>query len=718
LNVLGVRAAWPALVALSVVLLLAACAGGGGPSSGNEGGEPRTPVGPGARGYPFAASRTLSQDWFGEAVGDDFQWLEKPADPYTRSWTAAEAAYGRRHLDAMPARAALRERLQALIGSTANIYAAPVERGGLVFALKIAPALQWPVVVALKSIDDAGSERVVFDPNEDNAGGAGAIEFFRPSPDGRRLAVGVRDAGGGGSSLRVVDVATATAQGDRIAAVADAAWSASGHLFYTRPAGSGDAAGAEQVFLRKAGAPVAPDRLELGAAFGRAARTRLASSRDGRTLAALVAAGPAGDTALYVKTAEASGDGAWRRVAGEADGVRQVQFGDDDALYAWTVANAPRGRVVRVPLADTRASGLDKAPTIVAPADAVLQHMAVAGSTLVVAELAGSTPRLRTIDLKTRRASTQALPAGTAVSALARSGRGEVVAQLSTLLAPPWWTHVGGRARRTALLATTDAGFNDCEVAHEFAPSQDGTAVPMTLLRRRGMRADGRNPVLLAPGGTDAALAFDPARRAWLDRGGVVAIAHVRGSEGLGETWRRDGLGARSGNAVEDLVAAARTLAQRGVTQPALLGVTGRGAQATLVAAAVVQHPELFRAASVAAGAYDLLLAARDPAGAPEAATAAGIADRAQFQILRGVSPQQGVRDGAAYPAVLVTLGDATSANASHARKWVARLQQADPSGRAILMRTGGAGAAGLSERVEQASDEFGFFLHELLAAQ
>ncbi len=705
-----VRLAW---LAAGVAALLAACAGGGPGPSGDPN-DVRTLVGPGVRGYPFAASRTTTRTWFGEPVSDDFEWLENAADPYTRSWTAAETAYGRRHLDAMPARAALRERVQALLVSTISDYGALAERGNLVFALKSGAPSQRAVLVALRSIDDTATERVVFDPNDPAADAAGGIAFFRPSPDGRRVAIAVRGTGGAPGALRVVDVATGQSLADRVAQPRDAAWSANGAgLFYTR------AVPLEQVLFHRLGATAALDRLDLGTGLPRQARIVLASTRDGRSLAALAVDATSGDTVLFLKTADANGEGSWRRLAAEVDGVRQVQFGDDDALYVLSVAGAPRGRVLRLGLAEARGGGLDKATTLVAPTDAVIQHLAVAGGTLVLAELAGSTPRLRTLDVKTRRTATQALPAGAGVSALARTGRSEVVAQVSTPLAPPGWTHVGGRARRTALLATSDAAFNDCEVSHEFASSRDGTQVPLTLLRRRGLRADGRNPVLLAPGDADAALAFDPARRAWLDRGGVVAIAHVRGVEGFGEDWRRDGSASRASNAVDDFLAAARALVQRGVTQPALLGASGRDAGALVVAAAVARQPELFHAASVAGGSYDLLLAARGPAGVPDLPAQGAFADRAQFDAARAVSPMQGVRDGVNYPAVLVTLSDAPAA---HARKWLARLQQADPSGRPLLLRTGESsgqdGPASLPERVEQASDELGFFLNELLSAQ
>ena len=173
-----------AAVGIAALLVLAGCADGSATTSFKSIGEVRTGVAPGLRGYPFAASRTTTQDYFGVPISDDFDWLENAADPVSRSWILAESAYSRRYLEAMPARAALRQRLQALIGSTQNAYSGIVERGGLLFALKTAPPLQRPVLVVLRSMDELASERVVFDPNEQATDGSLAIDFFRPSPDG------------------------------------------------------------------------------------------------------------------------------------------------------------------------------------------------------------------------------------------------------------------------------------------------------------------------------------------------------------------------------------------------------------------------------------------------------------------------------------------------------------------------------------------------------
>ncbi|HEY9022671.1 MAG TPA: hypothetical protein VIP05_00130, partial [Burkholderiaceae bacterium] len=293
----------------------------------------------GARAYPYAQPRTVTHEYHGVVVKDDFEWLENFSDPATKSWLAAENAYSRNYLDAMPVRASLHERLQALMSSTSNSYSGLEERGGVIFALKYAPPKQQPLLVTLASVDDTAGEHVVFDPNVVAANGSLAIDFYRPSLDGKRVAISVSENGSEDGTLRFVDVATGQELPDRIPRVAfptgggDVAWGpGSAGVYYTRYPDPGSRPAADmhfyqQVWYHQLGTPVAQDRLEVGADFPRIAETRLDSSRDGRIVTAIVENGDGGDYSLYLKP----GDGAWRRIAADADGVKEVQIGDDNA---------------------------------------------------------------------------------------------------------------------------------------------------------------------------------------------------------------------------------------------------------------------------------------------------------------------------------------------------------------------------------------------------
>ena len=705
-------------MAIAAIAGLAACAGRGAASVAKPAlAEASAPAASAASGYPFAASRVQTQDRFGVPVSDDFAWLEDADDRATLAWVAAENAYSRRYLDAMPVRAALRQRLQSLMGSASSGYTALIERGGLAFALKTAPTQQHPVLVALKSVDDLASERVVFDPNAAAPDGPLAIEFFRPSPDGRKVALALLNGRGDGVTVRVVDVGSGSLLPDEIPhAVSadtggDVPWSAGSAGFFCVRRPAADPAGPVQLVFHKLGTASPQDRIELADGLPRLARIRLESARDGRNVLALVEDGRGGDVSLYLRSADANGEGGWRRLASGSDGVREAQLGDDDAIWIRSIANAPRGKVLRLPLPAAKTISWDKLAPVAVPQEGEVQRFAVAGGTLYLAEGRGGTSRLRAIDLRTKRSSVVALPATSGVAALARVGRNDVVAEVASYLEPPSWTRVGGgRARRTSLATSSDASFGDSEVVRESAASRDGTPVTMDILRRKGTRLDGHNPVLLTIAG--ASPDFDAARRVWLDRGGVVALATLR-----------DGVPARRQDTVDDFIAAADTLVERGYTQASLLGVRGRGDGALVMVAALTQRPGLFRAALGVDGRYDLLRPAHDPAGGADPPPIGSVEARAQFDALLASSPLRAVRDGVDYPAVLLLAGGRDGrVDPAQSRKLAARLQQADPRGHAILLLTGTSSGhpaqPGLAEAVDQAADEAGFFLNELLAAQ
>ena len=284
----------------------------------------------------------------------------------------------------------------------------------------------------------------------------------------------------------------------------------------------------------------------------------------------------------------------------------------------------------------------------------------------------------------------------------------------------------GGRTKRTAMVMTSDANFNDSDVVREFATSRDGTPVPIDILRRKGTRLDGHNPVLLTMGGAmghgrDARLRRHAPRMARPRRRGRRRHAARRVESG--EAWRDDGMRPKKQDSFDDFIAAADYLVKRGYTQPALLGIRGRGDGALVMGAALTQRPELFRAVVASTGRYDMLRLERDAAGEYDTPEFGSVEDRAQFDALSAYSPLRAVRDGAHYPAVLLLAGERDRARQSGA---VAQDDGAaaagDPSGRVILLRTdrssGQSSQATVAELVDQATDEIGFFLNEVVAAQ
>ncbi len=696
------------------------------------------PVMAGTRGYPLAAVKPVTHDYHGVVVKDDFEWLENASDPQERAWVAAENAYSRKALDAMPARAKLHERLTTLMSSTSSSYYDLVERGGVIFALKNAPPKQQPLLVTLQSVDDPSTERVVYDPNVEAANGSLTIDFFRPSLDGKKVAISVSEGGSEDGTLRVLDVATGQPLPDRIPRVTyptgggDVAWGpGSAGLYYTQYPAPGTRPDADthffqQVFYHTLGTPAAQDKPEVGTDFPRIAETRLETSADGRTVTAIVENGDGGDYALYLKTTGADAQGAWRRIAVPADGVKDVKIGDDGALYLRSLAHAPRGKLLRLAVtAQTQSVDWNKVPVVVPQSDGTIEHYTVAGNKIYSAELLGGPSRLRTIDLRTKRASTVTLPPVSGVGDVVKLGRGEVVALLTSYVTPPMWSHVSeGHAKRSGLFVTSEAVFNDTEVVREFAVSKDGTKIPLNIIKRKVTRLDGKNPTILyGYGGYGVSMTpgFSAARRVWLDRGGVYVVANIRGGSEYGDAWHTAGNLTHKQNVFDDFIASAEHLIKQGYTNPQRLAILGGSNGGLLMGAALTQRPDLFRAVVSSVGIYDMLRVELDPNGAFNTTEFGSVKDQAQFDALYAYSPYRNVRDGVDYPAILMMTGDNDGrVNPAHSRKMIARLQQADSSGRMILLRTSASSGHGigtaLSERIEETTDQYVFFVDQLVA--
>jgi len=297
--------------------------------------------------------------------------------------------------------------------------------------------------------------------------------------------------------------------------------------------------------------------------------------------------------------------------------------------------------------------------------------------------------------------------------------------RIATYVTPPAWHRYDPAAKKlavTALREPATVDFSDVEAVREFAVSKDGTRVPLNIVRRKGTKLDGNNPVLLyGYGGYGISLepGYDELLRPYLDRGVVYVIANLRGGGEYGEAWHKAGMLTRKQNVFDDFAAASRWLIDNHYTTASRLIIEGGSNGGLLMGAALTQHPELYRAVVSHVGIYDMLRVELQPNGAFNVTEFGTVKDRAQFDALYAYSPYHRVKDGTAYPAVLMMTGDHDGrVNPAHSRKMIARLQAADPHGHPILLRTSAASGHGigtaLSERINEITDDYCFMLKEL----
>jgi len=693
---------------------------------------------PAVKKAPPAEKRPVTDSYHGIKVVDDYRWLENWDDPAVKTWSGAENTRTRDYLDALPSRPAIKRRLEQLIGASAAYFALQY-RAGTLFAMKFDPAKQQPYLVAMSSPDAASSARVIVDPNAGSDKGSISIQFYVPSLDGKLVAAALTENGSEDSTGRVFDTATGKELGDRVPRVNFAtaggsiAWNRDGTgFYYTRyPQGNErppeDANFYQQVYFHKLGADTAADTYVIGKDFPRIAEIQLATSDDGRYLLASVANGDGGEFAHYLLDP----DGHWTQITRFTDAVVSVKFGPDQSLYLLSHKNAPRGTVLRLPLASPR---LDQAQVVIRQTPgtgddernrASIAALVPTASRLYVVDLVGGPSRVRVFDRQGKPLPDLPPAAGApSVDGVLRLQDDEVLFHASSYLEPSGWYEIAsGAAKRTPLSETSPIAFADAEVVREFATSKDGTKVPLNIIRRKGTKLDGTNPVLLeAYGGYGISLTpnfVGDFGRVWLDQGGVYAIANLRGGGEYGEEWHKAGNLTRKQNVFDDFLACAQHLIDRKYTTPARLAILGGSNGGLLMGAAFTQRPDLFRAVVSFVGIYDMLRVELDPNGTFNTTEFGSVKDADQFRSLRAYSPYHHVKDGTRYPAILFLTGDNDHrVNPMQSRKMTARLQAANASSHPILLRTSSTAGHGigtaLNEGIEQSADVFSFLFDQL----
>ncbi len=665
----------------------------------------------------------------GVTVVDDYQWLEDGSNPAVKNWTRAQNERTRTYFDRLDFHDGLEQQLLELTADESASYGLDTYRGGIIFATRFKPPAQQPVLVRLKSVYPPALRKVIFDPNAWNTNGTTAADWWTPSTDGRLMAICLSEKGSEIGVLHFFETETGRALTDIIPGVqfptggGSAAWNADGTgIFYTRypHAGErpeGDLDFYQQIWFHKLGTPVSADTYELGRDFPRIAEISLAASDDGQWLLATVANGDGGDYAHYLRNAA----GTWQQLTKFEDGIKSITFGKDAALYLLSRKNAPRGKILRLPLTDLE---LAKAVVVVPEGRSVVGEYVSSANGLYVQVMDGGPSRLWYYPKAGSPVEVPVLPVSSVGGLHCWQGDDLLFADTGFLNPPGWyeWTPGMKQPRATALQMTSPANFDDIEVVREFAVSKDGTKIPINILRKKGLKLDGKNPTLLyGYGGYGICLTptFSSTRRLWFDAGGVYAVANLRGGGEFGEAWHLAGNLTQKQHVFDDFIACAEHLIQRKYTNPDKLAAMGASNGGLLMGAFLTERPDLARAVVSRVGIYDMLRVELDPNGAFNVTEFGSVKDADQFKALFAYSPYHHVTDGTAYPAVLFPCGENDGrVNPAHSRKMTARLQAATSSGRPILLRTTATAGHGmgssLKDRVAEQADIYAFLFQEL----
>jgi prolyl oligopeptidase len=676
-------------------------------------------------GPPPTRAEALKETLHGVEIEDPYHWLEEDESAEVRAWTDAQNAYTRAALDAVPGRASLRTEMErALRRGELN---APEPRGHRLFYTRREPQQNQPVLYVHDGL--TGHDRALVDPNSLSAEGTTALDWWYASNDGRLLAYGLSSSGDEISTLHVLDVETGKDLPDSIARTraASVAWTPdSKGFYYTRYPALGSVPKGEETYYRRVFFHhLGEDPSRDAEVFRPKSQTdwpNVQLSRDGRWL--LVTSYVGFDrNDLYLRDLEKQGGEFVAIVEGRA-ATYDAFIAATGEMFIRTTEGAPRGRVfIGQASAPARAGWRELIPQ----AAATLNSIRIVGARLFAEYLDKASSQIAVFTRGGKRLRPVSLPVlGTTSGVTGEEDGGDAFFRfVSFAVAPTVYRYdfVTGHAAAWSRVASTALDLRQVVARQVWYESKDGTRVSMFLVHRRGLALNGNNPTLLyGYGGFNVALTptYNPGGvSAWLARGGVYAVANLRGGGEYGEEWHRAGMLGRKQNIFDDFIAAAEYLIKSRVTSRERLAILGGSNGGLLVAAAETQRPELFRAAVCEVPLTDMLryqnfLIAR--LWVPEYGSSD---DAEQFKYLRAYSPYHNVRDGARYPATLVTTAESDTRVAPlHARKFAAKLQAANASGLPILLRietkAGHGAGKPVNKQIEEATDVWAFLFQQL----
>lgn len=689
---------------------------------------------------PPAPSEPVSDTLHGVRVADPFRNLENVKSPATQAWLKAQADYGASVLASIDGRDELTRRI-AELARAAGDSVRSVRRlpGGRSYYLKRA-AGQSQFKLMLR-IGERGAERVLVDP-EKLAGGSGvphAINWFAPSWDGRTLAYGVSAGGSEDASLYLMDMASGRSLREPVPRVHWdwVSWTPdSRRLAFAQnrelPPGAPETetyldasvmlidlarpkAAPRPIFGPLVNAALKLERIDVGSVFfSPGSRWMIARTTDTTV--------PEGK--LFVAPLSSLGQRSipWRQISSAADKLTDAQL-RGDMLYLRTYAGAPRSRVLAL---DLKQPELSRAREVVAePAQGVLREFSLGRDAIYTEVQQGFNTRVMRHAAGTPRDGADVAPSSAGSTFLVEdAGRAyrQPWVTTSTWTDPPRVLAVNadGSTRDTGLRKSQrPPGMPVLEVSEVLVSSHDGARVPLAVIHKQGLVRDGSNPTLLIGYGAygfSFEAWFDPRSVAWLERGGVIAFANVRGSGAYGDPWYRAGFKTTKANTWKDGIACARWLIEQRYASPATLGIWGTSAGGIFVGRAVTTAPELFAAAVFDVGVLDAIRSEESANGITNISEFGTVKDPAEFAALLEMSTYHQIRDGTAYPAVMLIHGiNDPRVDVWHSAKAAARLQQASRSGKPVFMRIDMQAGHGVGSTAQQAysqlADVYAFLL-------
>ncbi|MGH9366123.1 MAG: prolyl oligopeptidase family serine peptidase [Thermoanaerobaculia bacterium] len=643
----------------------------------------RAPAAP-ADGPPETRKEEIRETLHGAEIADPYRWLEDQDSPETRAWIDAQNAYTRELLAKVPGREQFEKRVGEML--RIDVIGTPTERPGRYFFSWRRADRDLPILYVRRGWK--GKDEVLVDPHPLSPDHSISVNFLDISLDGSLVAYGVREGGEDEVTVKLLGVAGRKELPDslpkgRYSGVALSRDKSA--LYYAKQTKEGP-----RVFRHRMGTGASEDEKLFGDGYGPEKIISIGLSDDARYLVIVVFHGSAAKkTEVYFQDLERGGP--IRTVVNDVE-ARFFPSVGGDRIFLQTNWEAANGRILAV---DLESPSRENWKEIVPESKFAIQDTSAVGGRLFVRYVENVVPRVKIFAPDGESRGEIAFPAiGSVGSVSGDWGKREAFFAYQSFAAPStiyrYDVRTGARSIWAEQRVPIESGRYQVEQVRYH--SKDGTEIPMFLVHRKGLPRDGSSPTLLTGYGgfTVSQLPAFSARAAlWVERGGVYAVANLRGGGEFGEDWHRAGMLEKKQNVFDDFLAAAEWLIAQKYTSKEKLAISGGSNGGLLVGAALTQRPDLFRAVVCSYPLLDMVRYHKFLVAGYWVPEYGSAEDPEQFEYIYRYSPYHRVNPGTAYPAVLFVTGDADTRVAPlHARKMAALLQagSADGARRPILL--------------------------------
>ena len=678
--------------------------------------------------YPETNMVDHVDNYHGTEVADPYRWLENDVreDRQVKDWVDAQNDVTFAYLASIPERDRIKKRMQELWDF--ERFSLPRKEGGTYFFSYNDGLQNQGVVYAQDSLD--AEPKLLIDPNDWSEDGTVALASYEVSPDAKYVAYLIQDGGSDWREARILDVASGTVLDDHLKWLkfTDLAWSAdSSGFYYGRFPATSDAEKFQSlnknktIYFHRLGDPQSEDQVIYARPDQPDWGPNAQVTDDGRHLLITISVGTDSRYSVVHQDLSVPDSEPTMIIEGfDYDYALIGSIGSD--LYFRTNNAAPRNRVIII---DADNPNPDNWREIIPEAEDVLDGISLVGGRLVAEYMQDAWSVVKIFDLDGTEVGQVDLPGiGTASGFTGKADDPETFFSYSSFNTPPTISRLDVTTGAVEIFKKPEVAFDpdDYIVEQVFYSSKDGTRVPMFISHLKSVVPNGERPTMLyAYGGFNISMqpTFSTTRLAWMEMGGVYAVANLRGGGEYGVEWHKAGTKLQKQNVFDDFIAAGEYLISEGYTSSEKLSIFGGSNGGLLVGAVTNQRPELFGAALPAVGVMDMLRFHQFTAGRFWTDDYGSAEDPEEFKALHAYSPYHNVQRGTDYPAILVTTADTDDRVVpSHSFKYAAAIQEAQGGDAPVLIRIetrAGHGAGVPTEKVIEAyADQWAFLVRNL----